>query len=73
MSNGINFLHSHSGIERSTPQTLRDKAHVIVDKRFRVLFPDALCEEFKYKERTYIKVPTYLFYKRGGVFKNLNE
>lgn len=73
MSDNINYLHSHSAIERSQKKTLNDKAHVLIDTRYASLFPKDLCEEYKYNGVTYLSVPTVLFLKRGGVFKNLNK
>ena len=68
MSYGHNYLHSHSALERE----LRfPKNTVLIDTEYGVLFGDALLKPFAYKKTNYFKVDTYLFWKKGGVFKNL--
>ena len=73
MSQGITYLHSHSGLERSVSELLRDKFHVLVDKEYKSMFTGLTddVKPFKYEKKQYYKVPTYLFIKKGGVFKNL--
>lgn len=73
MSQGINYLHSHSGLERSMPETANDKFHVLVDERFKSVFDECGVDlkPFKHENKLYYKVPTYAFYRKGGVFKNL--
>lgn len=75
MSHGINYLHSHSGLERSMPETANDKFHVIIDEEYKKMFELSGVEvkPFKYKGKQYYKVPTYAFFRKGGVFKNLNK
>lgn len=71
MSQGINYLHSHSGIERSVPELAKDKFHVLVDEEYKKMF-DGLAKPFKYMHKQYYLVPTYSFFMKGGVFKNLS-
>ena len=75
MSQGINYLHSHSGLERSTPETVNDKFHVLIDEEYKRMFElsGVKVKPFKYKGIQYYKVPTYAFFMKGGVFKNLNK
>lgn len=75
MSQGINYLHSHSGLERSTPETVNDKFHVLIDKEYKQMFElsGVHVKPFKYNGMQYYKVPTYAFFMKGGVFKNLNK
>ena len=75
MSHGINYLHSHSGLERSIPETSSDKFHVLVDEEYKDMFEASGIDvvPFKYKRTQYYKVPTYAFFQKGGVFKNLNS
>lgn len=73
MSSKMRCLHSHSGLERSLRETAKDKFHVLVDEEFADMFPEDQIKPFKHKGKTYYKVPTYLFARKGGVFKNLNE
>ena len=75
MSHGINYLHSHSGLERSLSETASDKFHVLVDEEYKEIFEASGVSvvPFKYKRTQYYKVPTYAFYQKGGVFKNLNS
>lgn len=75
MSRGITYLHSHSGLERSLPETASDKFHVLIDEEYKNIFD--VCgidvKPFKYKGIQYYKAPTYAFFMKGGVFKNLNK
>lgn len=76
MSNGITYLHSHSGIER----TLKDddvvkKRVVIVDEKYEELF-GGISEHIEHCTicgKKYIKVPILAFVMKGGVFKNLDS
>jgi hypothetical protein len=70
MSAGIDYLHSHSELERIL---VFPKYMVIVDAKYKNLFSEDLVETFKYRGVTYCQVPTIVFVKRGGVFKNLKE
>ena len=70
MSNGVNFLHSHSGIER---ELHFPKDIVLVDEKYEDLFLKDLCKTFQYKRKTYLKVPISEFVRKGGLFKNLYE
>ena len=70
MSNGITFLHSHSGLERN----LRFPKHtVIVDATFANMFSGKPCVPFTHNSIEYVKVNILSFVKKGGVFKNLSE
>lgn len=70
MSNGHNYLHSHSALERE----LKFPKHtVLIDEKYAEIFGGEPCKEFVYKKRTYYKVNIYSFVKKGGVFKNLIE
>ena len=73
MSQGINYLHSHSGIERNVRELMNDKFHVLIDKEYKHMF-DGYNDVRPYKcgNVQYYKVPTFLFFKMGGVFKNLD-
>ena len=70
MSNGINYLHSHSGIERD--QKFK-KDVVLVDEKYKDMFSGEPTIPYGYKKKTYIMVNTYSFARKGGVFKNLYE
>lgn len=70
MSDGINYLHSHSELERNLPSS-KDKFHVLVDEEYKELFPKAI--PYKYNGVQYYWVDTYYFYMRGGIFKNLRK
>lgn len=61
-----NVLHSHSRLERilSIP-----KSNVLVDAKFRDLFPLSSVEPFTYNGVRYCLVPTLLFVNKNGVFK----
>lgn len=61
------MLHSHSGLERTL---ITPKSKVIVDAKFRDLFPLEDIEPFTYNGNKYCLVPTLLFVKNNGVFKN---
>lgn len=73
MSQGINYLHSHSLLERSIPETAKDKFHVLVDEEYIDIFKDCTGKitPFFYNRKKYYKVPTYDFFRKGGVFKCL--
>lgn len=75
MSQGITYLHSHSDIERNVRELVRDKFHVLVDEEFKHVFDDCTTDvrPYAYKNKIYYLVPTYAFYKKGGLFKNLSE
>lgn len=75
MSNGINYLHSHSGIEREVRELAKDKSHVLIDEEFKHMFDDCGVKltPFTYMGVKYYKVPIYAFFRKGGVFKNLNR
>ena len=72
MSHGIKYLHSHSAIEleQNFPKHI-----VLVDEEYKNLFIDCIKEikPYKYKGKTYYKVPTIIFVKKGGVFKRFKE
>ena len=74
MSEGIHFLHSHSGLERMVnDKDIKNKSHVLVDEKCIGVFSDVahLLKPFYQGKTKYYKVPTLLFARRGGVFKNL--
>lgn len=68
-----NYLHSHSGLERSLKETANDKFHVLIDEEFKDMFPKKMAIPFFFKNHQYYKVPTYDFAYKGGAFKNFNE
>ena len=70
MSNGITFLHSHSGLERN----LRFPKHtVLVDAKFANMFSGGPCVPFTHNSIEYVEVNILSFVKKGGVFKNISE
>ena len=70
MSHGLNFLHSHSGLERD----LRFPKHtVLVDAKFAHMFSGEPCVPFTHNRIEYGKVNILSFANKGGVFKNLSE
>ena len=75
MSQGIHYLHSHSGLERSLAETASDKFHVLVDEKFKEFFTSQGVDvkQFVHDNKKYYKVPTYIFFRMGGVFKNLSK
>lgn len=68
MSHGIDYLHSHSGLERelSFPKNI-----VLVDAKYKDLFKEKEIKAFKYDGIEYYKVPILSFVKKNGQFKNL--
>lgn len=68
MSTGINYLHSHSGIEKEQDFPKRE---VLVDEEYKELFTNP--EPYWYKEKLYYKVSTREFAYKCGRFKCLNE
>ena len=76
MSYGYNYMHSHSGLERTlTDKNIANKSHVLIDKEFGEKFTDcpSLIKLFKHNGKEYYKVPILTFVRKGGVFKNLLE
>jgi len=75
MSKGINYLHSHSGIEKELKMP---KHLVLVDEKYEdFLLGGSLngqvnFRRVKYNGKVYLEVPIMMFVKNGGVFKNLN-
>ena len=68
MSEGHNYLHSHSMLER----TLRfPKDTVLIDTRYGDLFGEAILKPFRYKDHNYYKVNILAFVRKGGAFRNL--
>ena len=65
----LEVLHSHSGLERTL---VLPKSKVIVDAKFRHLFPLECIDPFTYNGKHYVIVPTLLFVKHNGVLKNLD-
>jgi hypothetical protein len=68
MSQGINYLHSHSAIERDLNLP---KRVVLVDEKFGEMF--RVTRSFEYKNKVYYKVPVMEFVRKGGAFRNLDE
>jgi hypothetical protein len=68
MSVRINYLHSHSGIER---ELCFPKNTVLIDKKYEHLFEGEPHTLFIHKGVEYYKVNILSFVKKGGVFKNL--
>ena len=72
MSNRISYLHSHSGLERTlSVKDIKSKQYVLIDAKYKDLFPAEERKIFKYEKRTYYKVPILSFFEKGGTFKNL--
>lgn len=71
MSQGIKYLHSHSGIERE----LKYPKHIVlVDEEYIGVFSELLdLKKIKCNGKFYIEVPIMEFVFKGGVFKNLLE
>lgn len=75
MSQSVNYLHSHSGLERMLKDNdLNNKSHVLIDEKFKGMFADGATplKPFRYNHIQYYKVPIMAFVKKGGVFKNLD-
>ena len=74
MSQGINYLHSHSALERELKdKNIANKSHVLVDEEYIDRF-ESSATNFKTITLygvTYYKIPILLFVHKGGVFKNL--
>lgn len=77
MSSGVQYMHSHSGLERSLTKDkeLSSKAYVLVDEKYKNVFSDvsSVVKKFVYQKTVYYKVPTLVFFRKGGVFKNLEQ
>ena len=70
MSNKMNFLHSHSALERE----LKFPKHIVlVDEEYKNLFLEDAIEKFTYWRKVYYKVPILSFVNNGGVFKNFAQ
>lgn len=70
MSQGVPFLHSHSGLERD----LNFPKHtVLVDAIYASRFEDVPTTPFMHGKRKYLKVNILAFVHKGGRFKNLNR
>ena len=70
MSQGINYLHSHSGLER---QIKLPKHVVLVDIKYKDLFAYEPCSIVEYNNKEYIKVNIRTFIRKGGLFKNYEK
>ena len=68
MSQGVNYLHSHSSIER---EERFPKHIVLVDEEYEKLFEKTVL--YVYNGKTYLQVRTLEFVKRGGLFKNFDS
>lgn len=65
MSQGVNYLHSHSALERDMKFK---KYEVLVDEEFKDMFDRT--QQYVYKGTVYYRVNTLEFVKKGGIFKN---
>lgn len=75
MSNGLNYLHSHSGLEKTLKdEDIANKSHVLVDEEYKELFSDCATylKPFAFNGRNYYKVPILAFVEKKGTFKNLS-
>ena len=72
MSQGIKYMHSHSGIERDL-NFPKDVVLIDIDyvKKFEAL--GLKLAPFYHNGVTYYKAPTMLFWRLGGQFKNLTK
>lgn len=68
MSQGLNYLHSHSALEG---ELLFPKHLVLVDEKYGDMFEKKI--EFKHKGVKYYKVFIQDFVKNKGIFKHLSE
>ena len=75
MSRGINYLHSHSGIERDVRELAKDKFHVLIDEEYKYMFEDCGVKlvPFTHNGVKYYRCTTYSFFRKGGIFKNLDK
>jgi hypothetical protein len=74
MSQGISYLHSHSGLERNVNDPdITNKSHVLIDEKYLYYFPDiaSFAKKVVYNNITYCKIPIMKFVMKGGRFKNL--
>lgn len=69
MSNGLQYLHSHSALERelNVPKHL-----VLVDAQFEDLFLSDAVVHVRHNGKAYIKVPTITFVNKHGTFRNFD-
>jgi len=68
MSQGINYLHSHSAIEREK----RFKKHIVlVDEEYEKMFKKSV--PYVYNNKMYLQVQILEFVKNGGAFKNFDS
>lgn len=73
MSLSYEKLHSHSWLERELKMK---NCYVLVDERYEDVVSDGELDKFKpfvYEGVKYIKVPTIVFVKHNGVFKNFRN
>ena len=70
MSHGLDYLHSHSGLER---ELKLPKHIVLVDAKYEYMFSGGPCVPFTHNRIEYVKVNILSFANKGGVFKNLSE
>ena len=72
MSQGKDYLHSHSGLER---ELKLPKHFVLVDEKYEYMFDKNRVSEFRVNHEgriaTYLKVSILDFVQNNGVFKNL--
>lgn len=70
MSHGLEYLHSHSALER---ELKLPKHMVLIDAKFVHMFASTSAVPLEYCQVRYFKVPTLAFIKMGGIFKNLSS
>lgn len=70
MSKGLDYLHSHSALEREIGM---HNSMVLIDEKFGSQFLSETIQPFVYNGVKYYKVPTISFVLRKGVFKNLKQ
>ena len=70
MSLGLDYLHSHSWLER---EMKIEKRFVLVDTMFADLFLNDAVKKRTVQRKVYLRVPTLSFVRKGGIFKNLDS
>ena len=68
MSHTVDFLHSHSSIERDMKLP---KHYVLIDEEYKHMFLEA--KLVMVGRKRFYKVGTFDFVCKGGVFKNYSE
>ena len=70
MSLGLDYLHSHSWLER---EMKIEKRFVLVDTVFADLFLNDAVKKITVQRKVYLRVTTLSFVRKGGIFKNLDS